>query len=96
MCSWGRVGGKRKRKHCQLSWRRKPGRLYIPMLLVLAQWLRNNHPDTDIILAGSHARAAEAAGDLCGSGPMLAKPYDPQLVLDRIKQLLATRSNVTK
>jgi CheY-like chemotaxis protein len=59
----------------------------------LAQWLRKHRPHTEIILAGNHARAADAAGDLCESGPTLAKPYDPQLVLDRIKQLLAKNVN---
>jgi CheY-like chemotaxis protein len=58
----------------------------------LAQWIRQHKSDTDIILAGSHARAATAAGELCDSGPNLAKPYEPQVVIDRIKQLLAQRS----
>jgi hypothetical protein len=33
-----------------------------------------------------------AAGKLCADGPMLIKPYDHQIVLDRIKRLLATRA----
>jgi hypothetical protein len=32
-------------------------------------------------------RAAEAAAE----NPLLKKPYDPQIVVDRIKQLLAAR-----
>ena len=56
---------------------------------MLAQWIRRQRPATNIILAGNHARAADAAGDLCEEGPMLAKPYEPQLVSDRIKRLLA-------
>jgi DNA-binding response OmpR family regulator len=55
----------------------------------LSQWLRIHKPGTPIILAGSAARAVDAAGDLCESGPMLAKPYDPQILLDRIKRTLA-------
>jgi DNA-binding response OmpR family regulator len=55
----------------------------------LSQWLRTNKPRTPIILAGSSARAVDAAGDLCESGPMLAKPYDPQILLDGIKRMLA-------
>jgi CheY-like chemotaxis protein len=58
----------------------------------LAQWVRQRKSATDIILAGSHARAASVAGELCESGPNLVKPYEPQVVLDRIKQLLALRS----
>lgn len=55
----------------------------------LSQWLRANNPRIPIILAGSTARAADAAGELCESGPMLAKPYDSQILLDRIKRTLA-------
>jgi CheY-like chemotaxis protein len=58
----------------------------------LARWLRANKPGLPIILAGSHAAAAEAAADLCEHGPMLAKPYEPQILLDRIKRLLAEGS----
>jgi DNA-binding response OmpR family regulator len=55
----------------------------------LAQWLRTNRPGLPIILVGSPARAVETAGDLCAAGPTLARPYDPQILLDRIKRLLA-------
>jgi CheY-like chemotaxis protein len=57
----------------------------------LARWVREHRPTLQVILAGSAARATKAAGELCNSGPMLAKPYDPQIVLDQIKQLLATK-----
>ncbi len=63
---------------------------------VLSQWLRSNRPELEIILAGNHARAANAAGELCEEGPNLSKPYDPQLVIDRIKRLLAARANLKK
>jgi hypothetical protein len=36
-------------------------------------------------------RAAEAAAELFEDNPLLKKPYDPQIVVDRIKQLLAAR-----
>jgi DNA-binding response OmpR family regulator len=55
----------------------------------LARWLREHKPGLPIILAGSHSAAAEAAADLCERGPMLAKPYEPQILLDRIRRLLA-------
>ena len=58
---------------------------------VLAQWVREHRPTLQVILAGSAARATKAAGELCNSGPMLAKPYDPQIVLEQIKRLLATK-----
>src|SRR5262245_49678618 len=60
----------------------------------LSQWLRVKRPGIPIILAGSPARAANAAADLCEAGPMLAKPYEPQLLLDRIRQLLAAAKRV--
>ena len=57
----------------------------------LAQWVRQYKSEIDIILAGSHARTAVAAGELCESGPNLVKPYEPHVVVDRIKRLLAFR-----
>jgi len=57
----------------------------------LSRWVRANKPGLGVILVGSPARAADAAAELCESGPMLAKPYEPQVVVDRIKRLLAER-----
>lgn len=57
----------------------------------LSQWVRSTRPWTQVILAGTHARATDAAGELCEGGPTLSKPYEPRLVLDRIKRLLAAR-----
>jgi DNA-binding response OmpR family regulator len=56
----------------------------------LAQWTRTNRPGLDVILTGSPPRAVKAAANLCEDGP-LPKPYEPQLVLDRIRRLLAVR-----
>src|SRR4051812_21012761 len=50
----------------------------------LARWIRERRKSVDVILAGSPKRAAEAAGDLCEEGPDLAKPYHPQIAVDRI------------
>jgi len=58
----------------------------------LARWIRARRPGLPVVLVGSPQRAAEAAGDLCENGPMLAKPYDPQLAANRIKQLLAAHA----
>jgi DNA-binding NtrC family response regulator len=59
----------------------------------LLRWIREHHPEIEVILAGTPARAANAAAELCDSGPMLARPYDPQIVLDRIRRMLAARSS---
>jgi CheY-like chemotaxis protein len=59
----------------------------------LSQWIRANRQGLEVILVGSLARAADAAGELCESGPTLSKPYEPQAVLDRIKRLLAERTS---
>jgi CheY-like chemotaxis protein len=56
----------------------------------LAQWTRANRPGLDVILTGSAPRAVNAAATLCEDGPM-PKPYQPQLVHDRIRRLLAAR-----
>ncbi len=55
----------------------------------LAAWIRNRRPQIGVILAGTPTRAAKSAGDLCEDGPLMRKPYDPQLVVDRIKRLLS-------
>jgi len=57
----------------------------------LATWIRGNHPRIQVILAATIDAATEKAGDLCEEGPTLSKPYDHQLVLDRIRRLLAAR-----
>jgi CheY-like chemotaxis protein len=57
----------------------------------VAQWVRMHRPSVQVVLAGTPDRAANAAGSLCDEGPHLSKPYDPQIVLDRIKRLLAER-----
>ncbi|MES2728690.1 MAG: response regulator [Pseudomonadota bacterium] len=57
----------------------------------LAQWIRQHRPDLEVILTGTAEKAAEAAGDLCEEGPNLAKPYQPQQVIDWIKRLKASK-----
>jgi CheY-like chemotaxis protein len=58
----------------------------------LARWIRENRPGLEVVLVGTPERAANAAGELCEEGPTLAKPYEPQILVDRIKQLLAARA----
>lgn len=57
----------------------------------LAQWIRRERPGVEVVLAGTPARAADAASQLCEQGPALAKPYDAKLVLERIRRMLAMR-----
>jgi len=56
-----------------------------------AAWVRENKPGVRVLLAGTIAAAARTAGDLCEEEPPIRKPYDHQLVLDRIRRLLAER-----
>jgi DNA-binding response OmpR family regulator len=56
-----------------------------------ATWARRQFPNTNVVLAGTTARAAERAGEICAEGPALSKPYDHQLVLREIRRLLAAR-----
>jgi CheY-like chemotaxis protein len=57
----------------------------------LSRWVRDNRPELHMILAGTVPRAVNAAANLCEEGPHLAKPYEPQQVVDWIRQLLAAR-----
>jgi DNA-binding response OmpR family regulator len=59
----------------------------------LAHWMRREKPGLPIILTATPARAAQAAADLCESGPLLAKPYDAQILLDRIKRDLSQNTS---
>ena len=62
----------------------------------LAHWLREHKPGLPIILAATPARAADVAGDLCEDGPLLTKPYDPQILLDQIRRTLANAAAASK
>jgi DNA-binding NtrC family response regulator len=55
----------------------------------LARWIRTNRPGVKVILTSGVARSAALAGELCDEGPLEAKPYDPQRLLERIKRTLA-------
>ena len=56
-----------------------------------AAWVRKNKPEIKVVLAGTVAATARKADDLCEEEPPIRKPYDHQLVLDRIRRLLAER-----
>ena len=55
-----------------------------------AAWVRANRLGVEVILAGNVDAEVEKAGELCEEEP-LSKPYDHQLVLDRIRRSLAAR-----
>jgi DNA-binding response OmpR family regulator len=55
---------------------------------MLASWIRQHHSGTQVLLTSGIANATEKAGDLCESGPLLAKPYTANVVLQRIQTLL--------
>jgi DNA-binding NtrC family response regulator len=57
----------------------------------LSVWTKRERPKLAVILSGSLSAAAGAAADLCDEGPHVARPYDPQSVVDYIKRLLAQR-----
>jgi hypothetical protein len=42
-------------------------------------------------MAGGVQKAAEAAGELCESGPHVARPYEPEAAVEYVKRLRATR-----
>ena len=55
----------------------------------LAQKVRTEWRDIKVVVTGTLPSAVNAAGELCEDGP-IPKPYEPQIVHDRIKRLLAT------
>lgn len=57
----------------------------------LARWVRDNRPGLEVRLAGNLDVAAKQAADLCETGPHLRRPYEPEAVIDYIKQLRAAR-----
>lgn len=55
----------------------------------LCIWVKENRRGLNFILSGSVPAAAGAAAELCEQGPQLARPYDPDSVVEHIKNLLA-------
>jgi DNA-binding response OmpR family regulator len=59
---------------------------------VLRAWIVTNCPGVEVFLAGTVETAAATAGDLCEQErPSITKPYDHQLVLQRIRQRQGAR-----
>ncbi|MGC1370339.1 MAG: response regulator [Methylovirgula sp.] len=55
----------------------------------LKRWLRTNRPNLPIILVSGDAKKTNAAEELCESGPLMAKPYDLETVVIRVRAILA-------
>lgn len=51
----------------------------------LAQWLRANKPGLPIILTSGDEKKTSAAKELCETEPFMAKPYDLQMVVAKIR-----------
>jgi DNA-binding NtrC family response regulator len=61
----------------------------------LAKWVRENRPGIQVLLGGTVPRSVESAKELCEQGPV-PKPYDPQVVHNNIRRLLAAREAAEK
>jgi DNA-binding response OmpR family regulator len=59
----------------------------------LSGWVKANRPKIKVILAGNAERASQAAADLCEMGPHGKRPYDPQILVQRIKSHLRKGAN---
>jgi DNA-binding NtrC family response regulator len=55
----------------------------------LSHWIRTHRPEIRIIISGTIERAAQAAAELCDSGPIAKRPYDPQSLVQQIKSDMA-------
>jgi DNA-binding response OmpR family regulator len=55
----------------------------------LSGWVKANRPKIKVILAANPERASQAAAGLCEAGPHSKRPYDPQLLAQRIRAHLA-------
>ena len=58
----------------------------------LRAWAVQRRPETQIILAGTVAAAANKAAKLCEEGPQLQRPYDPQGVVEYIRRIIGARA----
>jgi DNA-binding NtrC family response regulator len=61
----------------------------------LAKWIRGHRPGLDVVLAGTVPRVVESAKELCEQGSV-PKPYDPLVVHNHIRRLLAARQAAGK
>ena len=57
--------------------------------LELARWIRKHHPNMKVIVTSGVYSSAELAGELCEAGPPIVKPYESEIVVQRIRSLSA-------
>ncbi len=57
--------------------------------LELARWIRKHQPHMKVILTSGVYSSAELAGELCEAGPPIVKPYESNVVVERIRSLSA-------
>jgi DNA-binding response OmpR family regulator len=55
----------------------------------LSQWVRREKPQVKMVLTSGISSSADAAASLCDQGPHMRRPYQPQEVERRIRELLA-------
>lgn len=55
-------------------------------------WAKEKRHQVHIALAGNIESAAHKAAELCEQGPHLARPYDPQSVVEYIRRLIGGSS----
>jgi DNA-binding NtrC family response regulator len=51
----------------------------------LSTWIRKNRPDLPVILTSGDAKTSDTALAICSEVPFLAKPFDLQFALARIR-----------
>jgi hypothetical protein len=56
----------------------------------LAQWIRARKPGLPVVLVGTPSAAVDAATELCNAGPTPMNAEQPEIILQRIKRLLAS------
>jgi DNA-binding response OmpR family regulator len=61
----------------------------------LARWVSAHRPGVDVIMGGTLPRTVEHAKELCDDGP-IPKPYDAQLIHNRIRRLLTARQGAKR
>ena len=59
----------------------------------LRAWVQREVGQVPVMLAGSVEVAAAKAAELCEKGPQLARPYDPQSVVNRVRRVLGERAS---
>ena len=57
----------------------------------LSRWIKENRPGLPVILASGDIGKANTAHELCANEPFLTKPYDLDIVVAHIRQLIAAR-----